>query len=437
MFSFVSLVILGTLGFKLLPGLYQGDALSWTDALFTATSAICVTGLIVVDTETFFTFWGQAYLLLLIQLGGVGFLTFASLILTALGGRPSLRAEQAVAGSHNVIAKVSTQRMILDILRFTLVCELIGAAMLVMLWGPTMGWRQSLWPAVFHAVSAFCNAGFSTNQSSLMQYSHSSATLLTLSVLIVIGGIGFVVLEEITNWSFNGNKKFQRLSLHSKLVLVSTTVLIVLPVFAFALFEWNRTLAGHDWGDKWVNSLFMSITPRTAGFNTIDYGHASDSTNFLTILLMSIGGSPGSTAGGMKTTVFTLLVLLAWSRVRGKHGIIAFDRSIPEKTIQQAMGLFVVMFSLTVVGVLVLQIADDPLSEDHQLFVRIFEVTSAVNTVGLSMGITANLSIAAKWSLVLLMFIGRVGPLALAAAVDSRLAERQDFRLAQEDIIIG
>lgn len=435
-FSFMGLIAFGTLGFKILPGLYQGAGLSWTDSLFTATSAICVTGLIVVDTEKHFTIWGQAYILLLIQFGGVGVLTFASLIISALGGRPSLRAEQAVSGTQHHVANVSAKKMIIDILKFTLLCESLGALVLFLLWRPTMG-SSAVWPAIFHSVSAFCNAGFSTNSQSLVPHVHSSATLMTIAALIVLGGIGFVVMEELVGYYRTDSKRLSRLSTHTKIVLSGTAILIFFPVFWFAMFEWNRTLEGLTWGDKLANAVFMSITPRTAGFNAIDYGKASDSTNFLTIMLMSIGGSPGSTAGGMKVTAFMLLMLLAWSRMRGRHGIIVFNRSIPEATIQQAMGLFVVMFTISMFGVLLLQIADDPLSQDSLIFQRAFEVVSAVNTVGLSMGITPSLSVPAKLIAVLLMFIGRVGPLALSSAVDSRLSQREDFRLAQEEVIIG
>jgi trk system potassium uptake protein TrkH len=432
----MGLIAIGTLGFKIFPGLYQGVGMSWTDSLFTATSAICVTGLAVVDTEKHFTIWGQAYILLLIQLGGVGVLTFASLIISALGGRPSLRAEQAVSGTQHHVANVSAKKMIIDILKFTLLCESLGALALYVLWSPSMG-SKAVWPAIFHSVSAFCNAGFSTNSQSLVPHVHSSATLMTVAALIVLGGIGFVVMEELAGYYRTDSKRLGRLSIHTKIVLSGTAFLIVFPVFWFAIFEWNRTLEGLTWGDKLANAVFMSITPRTAGFNAIDYGKASDSTNFLTILLMSIGGSPGSTAGGMKVTVFILLILLAWSRIQGKHGITVFNRSIPEATVQQAMALFVVMFTVSTVGVLSLQIADDPISQDNLIFQRAFEVVSAVNTVGLSMGITPSLSVPAKLIAILLMFIGRVGPLALSSAVDSRLSQRQGYRLAQEDVIIG
>jgi trk system potassium uptake protein len=434
--SFLGLIALGTLGFKLLPGLYQGEGLSWTDALFTATSAICVTGLIVVDTETYFTFWGQAYILLLIQFGGVGVLTFATLIITALGGRPSLRAEQAVSGTQHHLANISAKKMIFDILKFTLFCEAVGAVILYLLWSPDLG-AQAIWPAIFHSVSAFCNAGFSTNSQSLIPYASHSLTLMTIAALIVMGGIGFVVMEDLIGFFRFDSKHSNRLATHTKMVLWGTGLLILAPVALFAMFEWNRTLDGLTWGDKLANALFLSITPRTAGFNAIDYGKASDSTNFLTIMLMSIGGAPGSTAGGMKVTAFMLLLLLAWSRIRGRHQIIVFDRSIPEATIRQATGLFVVMFTITIVGVLILQMSDDPLSKDNLILQRGFEVVSAINTVGLSMGITAKLTVPAKLFAIMLMFVGRVGPLALSSAVDSRMSQREDYRLAQEDVMIG
>jgi trk system potassium uptake protein len=435
--SFLALILIGTIGFKVIPGLYVGPSLGWIDALFTATSAICVTGLAVVDTAAFFTKWGQAYILLLIQLGGVGILTFASLIITALGGRPSIRAQQAVAGNQVTVIDVPISKIIGDILKFTIVCEAIGALVLYLLWAPTRGWQEAIWPSIFHSVSAFCNAGFSTNSKSLEPFVASSATLVTISLLIILGGIGFIVMEELAAYFKKGRLRLNRMSTHTKIVLWGTLFLLLAPIGFFAMFEWNRTLNGLSLGDKLVNAFFMCVTPRTAGFNAIDYGQAADSTNFLTMMLMTIGGAPGSTAGGMKVTTFMLLILMTWSRYRGKRGIVAFDRSIPEVTAHQAIGLFVVMFTLSIIGVLCLQMLDDPLSKDHLIFQRAFEVVSAINTVGLSMGITASISAPGKFALVVLMFIGRVGPLALSAAVESRISHREDFRLAQEDVIIG
>jgi trk system potassium uptake protein len=430
------LIVLGTIGLKVVPTFYTGDSLGWLDALFTATSAICVTGLIVVDTATYFTFAGQLYLLILIQLGGLGMLTFASVIITALGGRPSLRSEAAIAGTSET-RKIPARKIMADILKFTLICETIGAAALYLIWAPKMGWIEAIWPSIFHSVSAFCNAGFSTNTDSLMTHANSSATLLVIACLIIAGGIGFIVMEELALYFNNRTQRLKRISTHTKVVLITTAILVILPCFCFALFEWNRSLNGLSTADKITNSVFLSVTPRTAGFNAIDYGKASDSTNLLTILLMIVGGSPGSTAGGLKTTTFMLLLLLAWSRLRGLRVAIFFDRSIPDNTIQQAMGLFVIVSALMTVGVFLTQLFDDPFGDDPRIFQRVFEVVSAFNTVGLSMGITNQLNAGAKLTLILMMFVGRVGPLAVYTAFESRFAKRSNFRLANEDVIIG
>jgi trk system potassium uptake protein TrkH len=254
--------------------------------------------------------------------------------------------------------------------------------------------------------------------------------------LIVVGGIGFVVHEELYRFFIKRDPNIRRVSVHTKLVLTTTGFLIVLPVIGFTCFEWKQAFAGWSTLDKLANASFMSVTARTAGFNSINYANASESTNLLTMLLMAIGGSPGSTAGGMKTTTFVLLGLLAWAKLRGRN--VSFGgRSIPQKTINHATGLFVIMTTITLVGVFLLQLIDNPIGSDKQLLHRAFEVCSAVNTVGLSMGITDRLSAGAMLLLVALMFIGRLGPIAFFAAIESRLADRTAIRMASEDVIVG
>lgn len=435
--SFLALTILGTLGLKLLPGLYQGAPLGWNDAAFTATSAVCVTGLIVVDTATYFTLAGQAFLLLLIQLGGLGMLVLTSVIITALGGRPSLRTETVAAGARQMIPYIPARKLILDVVRFTFFFEAIGAILLYGLWVPRLGWGGAIWPSIFHSVSAFCNAGFSTNTDSLIPFRDSPATILVISLLVVAGGVGFVTMEELYQLLIRRLPTGKRLSLHSKIVLSTTAVLIVLAWIFFAIFEWNGLLADMSIVDRLCNALFMSVTPRTAGFNTIDYALASDSTNFLTIILMMIGGSPGSTAGGMKTTTFALLGLLAWSRLRSYPHASFARRSIPDETIQRATGLFVIATGVVVLGVFALAFIGD-VTGNRQLFLaRLFETVSAFNTVGLSMGITSELSTTSRWIVIGLMFAGRTGPLAIASALILRLSRRGRFRLAYEDVIVG
>ena len=484
--AFLLLIGLGTAGFKVLPGLYTGPELSWLDALFTATSAVCVTGLIVVDTATYFTTWGQAYILLLIQLGGLGIISFTSIIIVALGQRFSLRHEVMATGPAEIVPEIDYRDLTWAVFRFTLAIEAAGAVLLYLCWVPELGWGPAAWTAVFHSVSAFCNAGFSTFTTSLMGFQHNVPLLLVTMVLIVVGGIGFLTLEEIVLWkraggtddtprneasrrktdrqdanrpntrlgdrgaagrpltgrsSPGGERRF-RLSVHSQIVLVTTAVLIVAGWVLFTVFEWGNTLSGMPAWARLANGLFASVTTRTAGFNTIDYASAYADTNFLTILFMSIGGSPGSTAGGLKTTTFALLGLVAWARLRGHATVSVSGRSIPEETIQKAIGLFVVGFGIVtaaIYGFSIVELKGLVVDASHGSFLAMmFEAVSAFNTVGLSMGVTGELTVPGRWMTVVLMFIGRVGPLTVAAAMSRQRKNLVGgFRYAYEDVAVG
>lgn len=438
--AFLLLVALGTLGFKALPGLYTGAPLSWLDALFTATSAICVTGLIVVDTATYFTTWGQAYILLLIQLGGLGIISFTSVIIVALGRRLSLRHQALAGGAAEVVGDIDYRALTAAVFGFTFAAEALGAVGLYWAWVPRFGWTEAVWPAVFHAISAFCNAGFSTFSASLMPFQANTPLLLTIMALIVVGGLGFLTLEELHLWRrVRRNEERFRLSIHSQIVLGTTALLIVGGWGLFTLFEWHHTLAGMPWGQRLVNGLFASVTPRTAGFNTIDYGEATPATNFLTIIYMTIGGSPGSTAGGVKTTTFALLGLLAWARLRGHPTTSISHRTIPEGTLQKAMSLLIVAVALMATGIFAFSYFEvTPAAGPQPFLTHMFEVVSAFNTVGLSMGATGALSEAGRLITVVLMFIGRVGTLTFVAAMarePRRIAG--GFRYAHEDVAIG
>ena len=441
--SFVALMALGTLGLKLLPGIYVGAPLGWLDALFTATSAVCVTGLIVVDTATYFTRAGQGFLLLLIQLGGLGMITFTTLIILALGRRLSLRHERLSTAAAEVAPEVSVDRLTRHVVLFTLGIEAAGATALYLLWAPRFGWGGAIWPAVFHSVSAFCNAGFSTFSDSLIGFQEAPASLLTVSAIVVTGGIGFLTLEElllgVRAWRA---RKLFRLSLHSRLVLATTVILLFGAWIPFGVFEWRGTLEHLGTADRLVNALFLSVTPRTAGFNTIDYAGATDSTNFLTIILMFIGGSPGSTAGGLKTTTVALIVLLAWERLRGRQIASAWSRSVRPETVQRAIGLAVVVFAAVTGSIFVLTWTEHAAAgtgtSGGRFLAHMFEAVSAFSTVGLSLGVTPTLSDGGKWLTVLLMLVGRVGPLTFAAAL-AAAAERQDvtYRYAYGDVPVG
>lgn len=434
--SFALLVLAGAAGLRLLPGLFAGSRMGWLDSLFTSTSAVCVTGLIVEDTATFFTPLGQAYLLLLIQLGGLGMLTFTSLIIVALGKRLSLRAEASSIVAAETAPFIDRRRMTLDIVRFTLLFEATGALLLYLLWIPRFGSTQAAWHAIFHSVSAFCNAGFSTFSDSMIGFQGSPLSLLVIMLLIVAGGVGFLTHEEIyLNFQARIRKQAFRFSLQSRLVLMTSAILILGTTPLFAFFEWKETLRGMTFVDRVVNALFMSVTPRTAGFNSIDYSQATESSNLLTILLMTVGGSPGSTAGGIKTTTFALIGLLAWSRLRGWETTNFLGRSVPEETTSRAVGLFTIASGLAVAGVFLLTTTEAGAS--FGLIERLFEAASAFNTVGLSMGITSDLSAAGRVVTILLMFFGRVGLLTLAAALTQQRSHATGFRYAYEDVVVG
>ena len=458
--SFVALVLAGTAGLRWLPGLYTGDGLNLLDSLFTATSAVCVTGLIVVDTATYFTFWGQLFLLLLIQLGGLGMIGLASAIIVTFNRRLSLR-QHAIAGGGDATgpaANVPLKYLVRDVLVFTGLCE--GATFLL-LWGlwvlepptPDMHAHHVAWHALFHSISAFCNAGFSTFSDSLVGFQQRPWTQAAIMFGIVVGGIGFLTLEEIKLWlgARRRNRAF-RLSLHTRLVLASTLVCILGGWLLLGALEWAnpRTLGPMESLDKIVNALFLSVTPRTAGFNTVDYGQTLPASQFVTILLMSIGGAPGGTAGGVKVTTVALLAAMGWARFRARRTTDLWGRTIPVPTAQRAVGLFSFAFVIVTVGILLLSISElgtafatakelgYPSAGRFDFLDFMFEASSAFNTVGLSTGPTGTLSPGGRYVIVLLMFVGRVGPLTFAAAL-SRSAPEQRLikRFAQEDVVVG
>lgn len=437
--SFLGLIAVGTAVLLLVPGLYTGEGLSFVDALFTATSAVCVTGLIVVDTATYFTPLGQGVILVLIQLGGLGILTFTTLIILLLGRRLTLRAEMAV-GAPEAIPDIDASGLLRTVLRYTFVIEGIGAVLLWLAWTDRFGWIGAVWPAVFHAVSAFCNAGFSIFSDSLESFAAAPFALTVVMILIVLGGIGFVVLEELR--LRGGGRRTGRLSLHTQLVLLATVLFLVGGGLLYAAFEWTNVLEPMAWYLRPVHAFFMSVTARTAGFNTVDYAELTSASLLLTMVLMLIGGAPGSTAGGLKTTTVMLLGFLAMARARGRTVTSAFRRTIPEGTIQRAIGLLVFVMALLGVALFLLQITElqgvpHPLSRG--LFLELaFEVVSAFDTVGLSTGLTADLSPAGKSILVFLMFIGRVGPFTLVASmIVAAEHTKVRYRYATEDVIIG
>ena len=442
--SFALLVLLGTLGLRLVPAFSRGAPPGWLDALFMATSIACVTGLGLDLTD--FTLAGQVFVLALIQLGGLGMITFTTIIILAVGGRLSLRQETLVA-APGVAPHIRTETLARSVVRLTLVIEAVGAVLLFAAWVPRYGWSGAVWPAVFHSVSAFCNAGIALFADSMATFQRSPAVLVVVMALAIAGGLGALTLEEVRLWlrarrarrAGRAGGPF-RLSLHSRLVLVSTIVLLVGAWVPFAIFEWHVTLAPLGAMHKIVNALFLSVTPRTVGFTTVDYAAATDSTNFLTMLLMFVGGSPGSTAGGVKTTTIALLGLLAWSRLRGSERASVAGRTVPEETIQRAVGLVIVATAVLTACIFLYTFTESTGRDPGgvRFFMVAFEAMSAFTTVGITLGVTEAMSTAGKWITIFLMFLGRVGPLTFAAAIAlSARRSRTEFRYAHEDVVVG
>ena len=436
--SFAALIAAGTAGFLVLPGLWIGERASFVDALFMATSAVCVTGLSVLDVSSRMTFFGQLWLLVLIQLGGIGIVTLAALAAAALGRRMSLEAEEAAAGPTVVMPEGGPRALVRSVVRVTLVIEAIGAALLWLDWRSTLGNLGAIWPAVFHAVSAFCNAGFSIFRDNLVGFADDPITLGVIGMLIIAGGIGFLVFEDL---QARARGLRRRVTLHTRLALITTVVLLVGAMPLFLFFEWDHTLAGHGLGASIANAAFMSVTPRTAGFNAVDYEQISNPSLVLTLALMWIGGSPGSTAGGVKTTTAALLALLFVARLRGRESVSFANRSVPDSTVQRAVGLAVgamLLLFAFVFALLFTEIPGDDVVRNRESFVHlVFEAQSALGTVGLSMNKTSDLTPPGRLLIVLLMFLGRVGPLAVLEAMARRSRRKQPYRLGREDVLVG
>ncbi len=432
MLSFILTIFVGTL-FLLLPQATNPNEGETTllGALFTATSATCVTGLIVYDTGTHFSTFGQLIILLLIQIGGLGIMTISSALALIIGQKLSVRSEsliQNVVGESNKVDMIS---LVKSILLMTLFFEIIGALYLFFVFRG-MHWNsaKAIYHSVFHSVSAFCNAGFSLYSDSLIQFRSNFNINFVITSLIILGGIGFPVINNIKN-NISRKFRFSYLTLHTKVVLVTTIILIILGTAAFFISEYNGLMNGYSLKDRIYSSYFQSVTTRTAGFNTIDTTRLSKASVFMTIILMYIGASPGSTAGGIKTTTFAIIVLSALALVSGNRDVNVFKRKINENTIKRVMALISISLFLLSVFIFMLLI-----TEKFSFDKIVFEAFSAFGTVGLSMGITAHLTNIGKLIIIVLMYLGRVGPLTLIFAL-SETKPKINYQFVEEKINIG
>jgi trk system potassium uptake protein TrkH len=450
--SFVLLILFGTAVLMATPGMERGDALSPVDALFTTASAVTVTGLVVVDTATHFTLLGQVWLLVCIQLGGIGLITLTTMLIGALGKRLSLRSEMLGMVPVRRQDRPEVWQVAIGVAKFSLAIELAGAVVLFALWLPRFSVGEAAWHAVFHAVSAYCNAGFSSLPGGLVQFQDAPLTLVVVSILVVLGGLGYLTFEELIRWWRSGTAtrrgvriRFQgarRLSSHTYAVVVTSATLLLGGWILFALFEWSDTLGGMSIVDKITNAWFMSVMPRSGGFNTIDYAQIGNASATLTMLLMFVGGSPGSMAGGIKTTTLAVIVALGMSRFRGHRSVEIKHRAVPQGTIERTIGVVLLFMAVLIVSFFVLGAIQgsglDSIQTRELFLPTAFETLSAFTTTGLTMGSTADLASPSKLVLVVLMFIGRVGLFSFFAAVILRRSRPTAFvRSAQEDVIVG
>jgi trk system potassium uptake protein TrkH len=441
--SFAALIALGT-GLLCLPQCTVGEEpLDFVDALFTATSAVCVTGLAVQDTGSYFTFLGQAIILILIQLGGLGILTLSNWLLLSLTGRrsdPDVR--HLLMQTHGRAGSGTPAGLLMQIFAFTFTCETLGAALLYSRFVAVEGLENPLWQAVFHSVSAFCNAGFGLFSDSLMSYRSDPVINFTVMFLIVAGGLGFVVCAELFNRALRPkkNKKKTLLSYHSHVVLTTTAALIVAGAVGVFVLEGRNTLAGKPIPQQIMDSLFLSITSRTAGFNTIDTGALGNATLCMVMLLMGIGASPGSTGGGVKTTSFAMLIGFLWSKWKGREKTEWLGRSVPSDLVAKAVAAAAAFAVLTLGSVILIEFVEVPAGApqlSRGLFLQhLFEIVSALGTVGLSTGITSSLDVPTRLLLVVLMFIGRLGPLVIANSVIGQ-RKRVRYTLPEDDLMVG
>ena len=431
--GFAGVILLGTFFLMLPVASRDGTSLFFVDALFTSTSATCVTGLVVYDTYTQFSLFGQIVILCLIQIGGLGFMTMATLFLMIARRRIGLAERGVLTESVNAFHIGGIVRLIRRIIICVAIFEGTGSILLFLRFSPQMGVATGAYYAIFHSISAFCNAGFDlmgrfAPYSSLIPYQSDALVNLTIVALIVIGGLGLVVWDDMMEHKF----RYAQYKLHTKIVLLSTAVLIVVGALLFYITEKENTLAELQPIDQLLASLFQSITPRTAGFNTVDIGALTEAGTVLSMLLMMIGASPGSTGGGIKTTTVTVMLLATISYIRNSDDINIFHRRLEGNILKRAYCSATIYIMLSILGIFLLVATQDLPVKDAA-----FEALSAIGTVGLSTGITSKLNVFSRIIIILLMYSGRVGSLTLAMAIMAPLSKKISFKNPEEKIIIG
>jgi len=434
-FSFAAYIALGTLALWF-PFSSSHGGLRFVDALFTSTSAVCVTGLASIDIGKDLSLIGQLITLVLFQVGGLGIITFSVVLFALMGRGISFKSREITQSAFLHTPKKDFNLIIKKVLRYTFIIESIGALLLFLRFVQEFPVEQAFYHAIYNAVSAFNNCGYSLFPDNMMRYQSDILVNVTIMLLIILGGIGFIVQQEVIAKLRSAEKK---LSLHTKIVLITTAALIFVGATCFYFMEMNNVLRGASTKTAILSSFFQSVVPRTAAFHTVDIGILTNSTILVIIILMFIGASPGSTGGGVKTTSFAILMLLIFNRIKGNENVNIANRTIPKDTIDKT--IYIIFASAIIIGVIaaVLLLAGStsaaPLASRYQFVEYLFETVSAFGTVGLSMGVTPKLNDVQKYAIILMMFIGRVGPLTLAFAWYS--ARKRGITYAEESVMVG
>lgn len=428
--SFLSTIVIGAF-ILMLPFSTVGGTIAIEDALFTSASAVTVTGLIVQDTATYFTPFGQTVILILLQIGGLGFMTFSTFTILLIGKGFSLMDKSVIESDFTTGIYKNFKDLLKKIVLMTFGFELIGAVLLYFQFTQLKG-AYRVFASIFHSISAFCNAGFSIFSSNFEEYTSHAGINFTLMVLIIGGGIGFLVLNDVLLLIIRKIKGFSKFTLHSKLVIMTSGLLILLGFLVIFIQELLNSSNHLPLGSKALAALFQSVSVRTAGFNTINSNLLSFASIFILIILMFIGASPGSCGGGVKTTSAGMVLAYLRSRLRGRESVDIFYRNIPARTIEKAFVVIIISFLLISVFVLLLLTFES----QFKMSELVFETVSAFGTVGLSLGVTAKLSVLSKLTLMVTMFVGRIGPLTLLIALSKR-ESKAVFKYPEENIMIG
>jgi trk system potassium uptake protein TrkH len=403
------------------------------DALFTSTSGVCVTGLIVQDTSTYFSPVGKIIILVLLQLGGLGIMTFSTLILFVAGKKISITDKIIIQEGYQPSAVKDVKSIIKNVFFYALVLEGAGALSFFLYWKREFPWPKALFNSIFHSVSAFCNAGFSLFSDSFFSYRDNAWVNITAIILIVLGGLGFLVLQEMKEIITGRNRRQKRkVSLHTKLVLTLTSVIVFIPFVLFLVMEWNHSLKTFTVKGKVFSSLFQIITPRTAGFNTMDLNSLSFAAVFLLTVLMFVGASPGSTGGGIKTSTVGLIFAFLKSKIAARESVNLFHRTLPLELVTRAFMVVTLAICIICLSSFILFLTQPAASMSEVMF----EVFSAFSTVGLSLGMTMKLNTVGKVVIIITMYVGRIGPLTLLYAFSRRKAFGR-YEYIEETVMIG